>query len=151
MAQGDTPITLVGNAVADAELRFTPSGKAVATVRIASTPRYFDKGSSEWKDGETLWLTAVCWAPLAENVAESITQGTRVIVQGRLKQRNYETKEGEKRTVYEVDADEIGPSLKFASAKVNKAERKSDPGGYQATGNREPDPWASDASDEPPF
>src|SRR5690349_11299243 len=117
---GDTVITLVGNLVDDPELRFTPSGAAVANFRIASTPRTFDKQTNEWKDGEGLFLTCTVWRQAAENVAESLTKGMKVIVQGRLKQRSYETREGEKRTVYEVDVDEVGPSLTFATAKVNR-------------------------------
>ena len=112
MAAGDTVITLVGNLVDDPELRFTPSGAAVAKFRIASTPRFLDKQTNEWKDGESLFLSCNVWRQAAENVAESLQRGMRVIVQGRLKQRSYETKEGEKRTVYEVEVDEVGPSLR---------------------------------------
>ena len=119
----DTTITIVGNLVDDPELRFTPSGAAVAKFRIASTPRYLDRQTNEWKDGEGLFLTVNIWRQMAENVAESLQRGMRVMVQGRLKQRSYETKEGEKRTVYEIEADEVGPSLKNASAKVTKATR----------------------------
>src|SRR5438105_11651262 len=130
MAAGDTVITLVGNLVDDPELRFTPSGAAVAKFRIASTPRFLDKQTNEWKDGESLFLTCNVWRQAAENVAESLQRGMRVIVQGRLKQRSYETKEGEKRTVYEVEVDEVGPSLRNASAKVNRANRsRADNGG----------------------
>src|SRR5256714_3485128 len=125
MAAGDTNITLIGNLVDDPELRFTPSGAAVAKFRIASTPRFLDKQTNEWKDGESLFLSCNVWRQAAENVAESLTRGMRVIVQGRLKQRSYETREGEKRTVYEVEADEVGPSLKNATAKVTKAQRSS--------------------------
>src|SRR5436190_5884256 len=128
MAAGDTNITLVGNLVDDPELRFTPSGAAVAKFRIASTPRYLDKQTNEWKDGESLFLTCNVWRQAAENVAESLQRGMRVIVQGRLKQRSYETKEGEKRTVYEVEVDEVGPSLRNASAKVTKTQRSG--GGF---------------------
>src|SRR5438477_9462602 len=117
MAAGDTQITIAGNLVDDPELRFTPAGQPVARFRIASTPRFLDKNTNEWKDGEGLFLTVNCWRQMAENVAESLTKGSRVIVQGRLKQRSYETKEGEKRTVIEIEADDIGPSLKNATAK----------------------------------
>jgi len=155
----ETTITITGNAVADPELRYTPSGQPVARFRVASTPRYFDKQANEWKDGESLFLTCQAWKQLGENVAESVTQGTRVIVSGRLRQRSYETKEHEKRTVYEVECDEVGVSLRNATAKVTKAARAS----TQAnTGNggrgaqAEPDPWAAESpgsgySDEPPF
>ena len=164
MAAGDTVITLVGNLVDDPELRFTPSGQAVANFRIASTPRFLDKATNEWKDGESLFLTCTVWRQAAENVAESLQRGMRVIVQGRLKQRSYETKEGEKRTVFEVDADEVGPSLRNASAKVTKASRggAGGGGGYGSGGGGgapADDPWASpppaggggNFSDEPPF
>ena len=124
MAAGDTQITIVGNLVEDPNLRFTSSGQAVATFRIASTPRFLDKQSNEWKDGESLFLTCNVWRQAAENCAESLQRGMRVIVQGRLKQRSYETKEGEKRTVYEIEVDEVGPSLKNATAKVNKTQRQ---------------------------
>jgi single-strand DNA-binding protein len=152
----DTTITIVGNLVDDPELRFTPSGAAVAKFRIASTPRYLDRQTNEWKDGEGLFLTVNIWRQMAENVAESLQRGMRVMVQGRLKQRSYETKEGEKRTVYEIEADEIGPSLKLATAKVNKTSRGSGgaPGGSSGSSAAE-DPWASSPSsgfsDEPPF
>jgi single-strand DNA-binding protein len=172
MAAGDTPITVVGNLVADPELRFTPAGQPVATFRIASTPRIRDNATNEWRDGDSLFLTCNVWRQAAENVAESLQRGMRVIVTGRLKQRNYETKEGEKRTVYEVEVDDVGPSLRNASAKVNRASRGSGEGGFgggnnRAGGNnagqgsasggssRNEDPWASDSgggySDEPPF
>jgi single-strand DNA-binding protein len=121
---GDTTITLVGNLVADPELRFTPSGQAVANFRVASTPRVLDKASNEWKDGEGLFLTVTVWRTLAENCAESLVKGSRVIVQGRLKQRTYETREGEKRTVYEIDAEDVGPSLLRATAKVARTSRE---------------------------
>jgi len=140
MASNETPITLVGNLVDDPELRFTPAGHAVARFRVASTPRIFDKQANEWKDGEGLFLTCNAWRKLAENVAESLQRGTRVIVQGRLKQRTYETKEGETRTVYEVEADEVGPSLQFTTAKVaDKAKR----------GGRDQAPWPADAAPAP--
>ena len=126
---GETVITVVGNLVDDPELRFTPSGAAVAKFRVASTPRIFDRQTSEWKDGDALFMRCSIWREAAENVAESLTRGSRVIVQGRLKQRSYETREGEKRTVVELEVDEIGPSLKYATAKVNKASR-SGGGGF---------------------
>ncbi|MDH6134593.1 single-strand DNA-binding protein [Kitasatospora sp. MAA4] len=128
---GETVITLVGNLVDDPELRFTPSGAAVAKFRIASTPRTFDRQTNEWKDGESLFLTCNVWRQPAENVAESLQRGMRVIVQGRLRQRSYETKEGEKRTVFEVEVDEVGPSLRSATAKVTRANRS---GGQGAPG-----------------
>ncbi|MFC4057077.1 single-stranded DNA-binding protein [Planomonospora corallina] len=140
MAAGDTQITIVGNLVDDPELRFTPSGQAVARFRVASTPRYLDKQTNEWKDGEGLFLTCNIWRQAAENVAESLQRGMRVIVQGRLRQRSYETKEGEKRTVYEVEVDEVGPSLRNATAKVNKTARQGGGGGFGGG-----DPWASAA------
>jgi single-strand DNA-binding protein len=165
---GETVITVVGNLTADPELRFTPSGAAVANFTVASTPRTFDKNSGEWKDGEALFLRCSVWRQAAENVAESLHKGTAVIVQGRLKQRSYETKEGEKRTVYELDVDEVGPSLRWATAKVTKASRGGGGGfggGGQSFGGGAPsggdDPWASAPaggaassggwSDEPPF
>lgn len=120
---GETTITVIGNLTNDPELRFTPSGSAVANFTIASTPRTFDRQSNEWKDGETLFLRAAVWREAAENVAESLTKGMRVIVTGRLKSRSYETKEGEKRTVIELEVDEIGPSLRYANAKVNRTQR----------------------------
>jgi single-strand DNA-binding protein len=140
MAAGDTTITIVGNLVDDPELRFTPTGQAVARFRIASTPRFLDKQTNEWKDGEGLFLTCNVWRQAAENVAESLQRGMRVIVQGRLRQRSYETKEGEKRTVYEVEVDEVGPSLRNATAKVNKTARQGGGGGF---GGPQSDPWAS--------
>lgn len=147
---GDTIITVVGNLTADPELRFTPSGAAVANFTVASTPRKFNRDTSEWEDGEPLFLRCSLWRQAAENVAESLSKGTRVIVQGRLVQRSYETSEGEKRTVMELQVDEIGPSLRYATAKVNKAGRSS--GGASAG-----DPWGSPPpvggpmQDEPPF
>ena len=128
MAAGDTQITIVGNLVEDPNLRFTSSGQAVASFRVASTPRFMDRQTNEWKDGESLFLTCNVWRQAAENVAESLQRGMRVIVQGRLKQRSYETREGEKRTVYEIEADEVGPSLRNATAKVVKTQRQG--GGY---------------------
>jgi single-strand DNA-binding protein len=171
MAAGDTQITIAGNLVDDPELRFTPSGQPVAKFRVASTPRFRDNSTGEWKDGDSLFLTCNVWRQAAENVAESLTRGMRVIVSGRLRQRSYETKEGEKRTVYEVEVDDVGPSLRNASAKVNRVARSgAGDGGYgggqRSSGGRssgggggygggEPDPWASDSpggySDEPPF
>ncbi|GAA3761972.1 single-strand DNA-binding protein [Spinactinospora alkalitolerans] len=126
---GETQITLVGNLVDDPELRFTPSGAAVANFRVASTPRQFDRQSGEWRDGESMFLTCSVWRQYAENVAESLQRGMRVIVQGRLKQRSYETKEGEKRTVFEIDVDEVGPALRSATAKVTKTQRQGGFGG----------------------
>lgn len=129
MAQGDTNITVVGNQVADPELRFTPSGAAVANFRIASTPRTFNRTTNQWEDGEGLFLTCNVWREAAENVAESLTKGMRVIVQGRLRQRSYETREGEKRTIFEVEVDEVGPSLKYAKAEVTRIPRGGGQGG----------------------
>ncbi|NLU69545.1 single-stranded DNA-binding protein [Streptomyces sp. HNM0574] len=126
---GETVITVVGNLVDDPELRFTPSGAAVAKFRVASTPRTFDRQTNEWKDGESLFLTCSVWRQAAENVAESLTKGTRVIVQGRLKQRSYEDREGIKRTVYELDVDEVGASLRNATAKVTKTSGRGGQGG----------------------
>jgi len=174
MAAGDTQITIAGNLVDDPELRFTPAGQPVARFRVASTPRFRDNTTGEWKDGDSLFLTCNVWRQAAENVAESLTRGMRVIVSGRLRQRSYETKEGEKRTVYEVEVDDVGPSLRNASAKVNRIARSGGGdggygGGQRSSGGRssggprdqggygggEPDPWASDSpggySDEPPF
>ena len=141
---GETTITVIGNLVDDPELRFTPSGAAVAKFRIASTPRSFDRQTNEWKDGESLFLTVNIWRQAAENVAESLQRGMRVIVSGRLRQRSYETKEGEKRTVYEIEADEVGPSLRNATAKVTRASRSGGGGGggFSAGGD---DPWATAA------
>jgi single-strand DNA-binding protein len=133
---GETVITVVGNLTDDPELRFTPSGAAVASFTVASTPRSFDKNTNEWKDGDALFLRCSIWRQAAENVAESLTKGMRVVVQGRLKQRSYETREGEKRTVVELDVEEIGPSLKYATAKVTKASRGSGGGGFGGGGDR---------------
>ena len=124
MAQGDTNITVVGNAVNDPELRFTPSGAAVANFRIASTPRVRNRETNQWEDGEALFLTCNVWRQAAENVAETISKGMRIIVTGRLRQRSFQTKEGENRTVYEIEVDEVGPSLKYASAQVNRNPRE---------------------------
>ncbi|KDE99851.1 single-stranded DNA-binding protein [Mycolicibacterium aromaticivorans JS19b1 = JCM 16368] len=171
---GDTTITVVGNLTADPELRFTPSGAAVANFTVASTPRTFDRQTNEWKDGEALFLRCNIWREAAENVAESLTRGSRVIVQGRLKQRSFETREGEKRTVVELEVDEIGPSLRYATAKVNKASRSGGGGGgggfgggggggsrpaAAAASESGDDPWGSapasgsfaGGDDEPPF
>ncbi|MEY4020006.1 MAG: hypothetical protein RL484_158 [Actinomycetota bacterium] len=165
MAAGDTTITMIGNLVDDPELRFTPSGAAVAKFRVASTPRYLDKATNEWKDGESLFLQCQIWRQAAENVAESLTKGMRVILSGRLKQRSYETKEGEKRTVFEVEVDEVGPSLRNATAKVTRAQRAGGSGGAAAPAAEafNDDPWAAastspagggwgtSTTDEPPF
>ena len=129
MAQGDTPITLISNVVADPELRYTPSGAAVANFRVASTPRVFNRESNQWEDGDALFLTCNIWREAAENVMESLSKGMRVIVQGRLRQRSYDTREGERRTVYEIEVDEVGPSLKFASAQVTRNPRSGGQGG----------------------
>lgn len=160
---GETVITVVGNLTADPELRFTPSGAAVANFTVASTPRTFDRQAGEWKDGEALFLRCNIWRQAAENVAETLTRGMRVIVQGRLRQRSFETKEGEKRTVVELEADEVGPALRYATAKVNKVSRggAGGSGGGSGGGGSAPadDPWGSappagstgGSSDEPPF
>jgi single-strand DNA-binding protein len=134
MAAGDTQITIAGNLVDDPELRFTPAGQPVARFRVASTPRFRDNSTGEWKDGDSLFLTCNVWRQAAENVAESLTRGTRVIVSGRLRQRSYETKEGEKRTVYEIEVDDVGPSLRNASAKVNRVARNGPGGGPGGSG-----------------
>ncbi len=137
MAAGDTQITIAGNLVDDPVLRFTPTGQAVASFRVASTPRFLDKASNEWKDGESLFLSCSVWRQAAENAAESLQRGMRVIVSGRLKQRSYETKEGEKRTVYEIEVDDVGPSLRNASAKVTKSTRSGAGfGGGQGAGGQ---------------
>jgi len=132
---GDTVITVIGNLTDDPELRFTQSGAAVAKFRLASTPRSLDKSTGEWKDGEALFLACTVWRQVAENVAESLQRGSRVIVSGRLRQRSYETKEGEKRTVIELEVDEIGPSLRYATAKVQKMSRTGG-GGFGGSGGR---------------
>jgi len=153
---GETVITVVGNLVDDPELRFTPSGAAVANFRIASTPRTFDKQTNEWKDGDALFLSCSVWRQAAENVAESLQRGMRVVVQGRLKSRTYETREGEKRTVFEIEVEEVGPSLKYATAKVTRTTRSGGSGGFSGgsgqpagqgapQGSGEPDPWATPA------
>jgi single-strand DNA-binding protein len=178
MAAGDTQITIAGNLVDDPELRYTPTGQAVANFRVASTPRFLDKSTNEWKDGDSLFLTCNVWRQAAENVAESLQRGMRVIVTGRLKQRSYETREGEKRTVYEIEVDDVGPSMRNASAKVTKSNRSGGGGGFgggqgaqrgqggsggyggSSGGRAAEDPWASSepggfgdggSSDEPPF
>jgi single-strand DNA-binding protein len=160
---GDTTLTVIGNLTADPELRFTPSGAAVANFTVASTPRMFDRQTGEWKDGEALFLRCNIWRQAAENAAETLTRGMRVIVSGRLRQRSFETREGEKRTVVELEVDEIGPSLRYATAKVNKVSRGSGSGsgggGFGASGGQADDPWGSappagaggGADDEPPF
>ncbi len=174
---GETTITLVGNLTADPELRFTPSGAAVANFTVASTPRTFDRNTNEWRDGDAMFLNCAVWRQAAENVAESLQKGMRVIVQGRLRSRSYETRDGERRTVFEVDVDEIGPALRYATAKVSRnaggggggrpsgggQSGGSQGGGYgddpwatggSAAGNRpaqSSDPWATPQSDEPPF
>ncbi|WP_112276255.1 single-stranded DNA-binding protein [Lentzea terrae] len=164
---GETTITVVGNLTADPELRFTQSGAAVASFTVASTPRTFDRQSGEWKDGEALFLRCNVWRQVAENVAESLTRGSRVLVTGRLRQRSFETKEGEKRTVVELEVDEIGPSLRYATAKVNKVSRGDGGGGGFGGGGQQSrsggapadDPWGSAPpagssggfADEPPF
>jgi single-strand DNA-binding protein len=140
---GETPITVVGNLTADPELRFTPSGAAVANFTVASTPRTFDRQTNDWKDGEALFLNCSVWRQAAENAAESLTRGMRVIVQGRLKARSYETREGEKRTVFEIDVDEVGPSMRYATAKVTKTSRSGGGQGYGSGGGSGDDPWAS--------
>ena len=151
---GETVITVIGNLTADPELRFTPSGAAVANFTVASTPRTFDRQSGEWKDGDALFLSCSVWRQAAENVAESLQRGMRVVVQGRLKSRTYETREGEKRTVFEIEVEEVGPSLKYATAKVTRTTRSGGGGGFSggqpagqgaAQGSGEPDPWATPA------
>lgn len=138
MAQGETSITVVGNLVADPELRFTPAGAAVANFRIASTPRRFNRQTSQWEDGEAMYLTCNVWRQAAENVAESLSKGMRVIVQGRLRQRSYESREGERRSIFEVEVDEVGPSLSFATAQVTRASRGGGQGGYGNQGGGQP-------------
>ena len=140
---GETPITVVGNLTADPELRFTPSGAAVANFTVASTPRQFDRQTNEWKDQETLFLNCSVWRQAAENAAESLQRGMRVIVQGRLKARSYETREGEKRTVFEIDVEEVGPSLKMATAKVTKTTRSGGGQGGGGFSGGSDDPWAT--------
>ena len=155
MAQGDTPITVVGNIVADPEVRYTPSGAAVANFRVASTPRRFNQQTNQWEDGDGLFLTCNVWRQQGENVAESLSKGMRVLVNGVLRQRSYETREGEKRTVYEVEVDDVGPSLKYATAKVTRVQGSGGGGDYQA-GQQAPASqpgggWGGPDTDEPPF
>ncbi|MFE0189313.1 single-stranded DNA-binding protein [Streptomyces sp. NPDC058989] len=150
---GETILTVVGNLVDDPELRFTPAGAAVTKFRVASTPRTFDKQANEWRDGEALFLACSAWRQTAENVAESLMRGARVIVTGRLKQRSYEDRDGIKRTVYELDVDEVGPSLRTATARITKTTRHNGP---QAPQQPAADPWTStgpppQSADEPPF
>jgi single-strand DNA-binding protein len=156
---GDTTITVVGNLTADPELRFIQSGAAVVNFTVASTPRTLDRATNEWKDGETLFLRCSLWREAAENVAESLTKGMRVIVSGRLVQRSFETN-GEKRTVVELQVDEVGPSLRYATAKITRTQRAGGGGGGSGfsgassapAGGSDSDPWASaPPSDEPPF
>lgn len=172
MSSGETPLTVVGNAVQDPELRFTPSGAAVASFRVASTPRAYNSQTNQWEDGEALFLTVNVWRQQAENIAETISKGMRVVVTGRLKQRSYQTKEGENRVSYEVEADEVAPSLKFASAVVNRNPREggnapysggmgghqpaqqSPTGGFGGQANNDPwgkSPAGQPVEDAPPF
>ncbi len=169
---GETTITLVGNLTADPELRFTPSGAAVANFTVASTPRTFDRQTNEWRDGDAMFLNCAVWRQAAENVAESLQKGMRVIVQGRLRSRSYETRDGERRTVFEIDVDEIGPALRYATAKVTRNASGStraaaavpllaasamthgpaaSPAAAGARSQQGSDPWATPQSDEPPF
>jgi single-strand DNA-binding protein len=163
----ETTLTLIGNLTNDVELRFTPSGAAVANFTVASTPKTFDRNSNTWKDGETLFMRCAAWKEMGENVAESLTKGMRVVVTGRLKSRSYDTKEGDKRTVIELEVDEIGPSLRYATAKVQRTQRQDNAGGggfggntgrfggnQGATGNNVPqeDPWVNQSNPtDPPF
>ena len=165
MAAGDIIVTVIGNLTSDPELRFTPSGAAVASFTVASSSRLLDKTTNEWKDGESVFMRCSVWRQYAENVAESLTKGTRVIVSGRLRQRSYETREGEKRTVMELEVEDVGPALRYATAKVNRVQRQG--GGFGEGGSgagagsfssaQTDDPWASGAAggapayDEPPF
>lgn len=157
---GETIITLVGNLTSDPELRFTASGAPVANFTVASTPRNFDRQTNEWKDGDAMFLNCAVWRQAAENVAESLTKGMRVIVQGRLRSRSYETREGERRTVFEIEVDEVGPALKYASAKVTRNSGGGNYGGGSFgnaggspvdRGPAAADPWASAQSEDPPF
>jgi len=166
---GETPITLIGNLTADPELRFTPSGAAVANFTVASTPRTYDRQTGEWKDGDAMFLSCSVWRQAAENVAESLTKGMRVIVSGRLRSRSYEGRDGEKRTVFEVEVDEVGPALRYATAKVTRTTSSSSGSSWQPSGGQGggwggessaspsdnfgggADPWPSAQSDEPPF
>jgi single-strand DNA-binding protein len=155
MAAGDIIVTVVGNLTNDPELRFTPSGAAVASFTVASSSRYLDKQTNEWKDSDPVFMRCSVWRQYAENVAESLQKGTRVIVHGRLKQRSYETREGEKRTVVEMEVDDVGPALRYATAKVNRVQRQGsgfgDSAGESASSGPADDPWATGTSDEPPF
>lgn len=158
---GDTIITVIGNLTADPELRFTPAGAAVANFTVAATPRTFDRQSNEWKDGDALFMRCTIWKQAAENVAETLTKGMRVIVSGRLKQRSYETREGDKRTVIELEVDEIGPSLRYATATVSRVSKSGNGSGGGSAGNQDrgtapaDDPWGgapqAGSHDEPPF
>lgn len=155
---GETILTILGNLTADPELRFTPSGAAVANFTVASTPRRLNAQTSQWEDGDALFLRCSIWRQAAENVAESLTKGARVIVSGRLHQRSYDTKEGEKRTVVELDVDEVGPSLKYATTKINKVSRSTSenrsPAGQGSNTGGGDDPWGSNdppSNEEPPF
>ena len=158
----DTLLTIIGNLTSDPELRFTQSGAAVASFTVASTPRTFDKQTNEWRDGDPMFLNCSVWRQYAENVAESLTKGARVIVTGSLKSRSYETREGEKRTVFEVDVDEIGPALRYATATVTRTQSGSGRPAQQAPAQSDPwaadtrqqggDPWAQTPADKPaPF
>ena len=159
MAAGDITITVVGNLTNDPELRFTPSGAAVASFTVASSSRFLDKATNEWKDADPVYMRCSVWRQYAENVAETLTKGTRVIVSGRLKQRSYETREGEKRTVMEMEVDDVGPALRYATAKINRIAREgggSNGGSSSGGGAPADDPWASNGGagasfDEPPF
>ena len=156
MAAGDINVTVVGNLTNDPELRFTANGAAVASFTVASSSRYLDKATNEWKDSEPVFLRCNVWRQYAENVAESLTKGTRVIVTGRLKQRSYETREGEKRTVMEIEVDDVGPALRYATAKVTRSQRGPGGGGFAESGSPADDPWATSGPaaggyDEPPF
>ena len=159
MAAGDITITVVGNLTNDPELRFTPSGAAVASFTVASSSRFLDKATNEWKDADPVYMRCSVWRQYAENVAETLTKGTRVIVSGRLKQRSYETREGEKRTVMEMEVDDVGPALRYATAKINRIAREgggSNGGSSSGGGAPADDPWVSNGGagasfDEPPF
>ena len=148
MAQGDTNITVVGNIVADPELRFTPAGAAVANFRVASTPRRYNSQTNQWEDGEAMFLTCNVWRQAAENVAETMSKGMRVIVTGRLKQRSFQTREGDNRTVFEIDVDEVGPSLRYATAQVNRNPRE---GGNNFGGGQQEQPQQNQAPSEDPW
>jgi single-strand DNA-binding protein len=154
MSAGDTTLTITGNLTADPEIRYTPTGTAVAAFTVAASRRIYDQASGQWSDGDTLFLRCSAWRELADHAAESLSKGMRVIVTGRLKQRTYETTEGEKRTVYEIDADDLGPSLKWATAKIAKTSRDKAPHPADGAGpwqTREPAAAASGDGDRPPF